>query len=78
MGYIVAPEKLMAEFRKIYQYVGFSAHSPSQYALAEYMKNDTWCAALPQFFTEKRDFFRHLLKIADLSYYLAMEAIFKR
>ncbi len=61
MGYIVAPEKLMAEFRKIYQYVGFSAHSPSQYALAEYMKNDTWCAALPQFFTEKRDFFRHLL-----------------
>lgn len=57
MGYVVAPEKLMKEFRKTYQYVGFSANSPSQYALAELMQNDTWCPSLPAFFQDKRDCF---------------------
>lgn len=62
MGYVVAPEKLMREFRKTYQYVGFSAHSPSQYAIADFMQEDAWCPALSGFFQEKRDYFREKIK----------------
>ena len=38
-GYCIAAEKLMTEFRKCHQYLVFTSHSPTQYALAEYMEN---------------------------------------
>ena len=69
MGYVVAPEKLMTEFRKTYQYVGFSAHSPSQYAIAEFMQEDTWCSTLSEFFQMKRDYFKGLLKNSRFKLY---------
>lgn len=62
MGYVVAPEKLSAEFRKIYQYVAFSANTPIQYAYADFLENREHYLGLPAFYQEKRDFFRNLLK----------------
>jgi len=38
-GYIVGPENLMAEFRKVHQYNVFTANGPIQYALADFMRN---------------------------------------
>lgn len=56
MGYCLAPENLMTEFRRIHQFVMFSANTAIQYALAEFMKNKNYLE-LPVFFQEKRDFF---------------------
>jgi len=62
MGYCVAPAPLMTEYRKIHQFQAFSCHAPVQVALASFMKNRESYLFLPQFFQEKRDLFRDLLK----------------
>ena len=57
MGYVIAPAPLMLEFRKVHQFVTFSAHTPTQYALAEFMKDENEYLSLPSFFQQKRDLF---------------------
>ncbi len=61
MGYCVAPENLMREFRKVHQFNVFSCNTPVQYALAEYLKNESNYLSLPAFYQEKRDIFNSLL-----------------
>ena len=56
-GYVVAPEYLMKEFRKIHQFNVFSVNTPTQYALAEYLKNPENYLNLPEFYQQKRDIF---------------------
>ncbi|MES2265973.1 MAG: methionine aminotransferase [Bacteroidota bacterium] len=58
MGYCLAPAYLMAEFRKIHQFLVFSVNTPLQYAIAEYLKDENTYLNLPEFFQEKRDHFR--------------------
>lgn len=62
MGYVLAPEKLSAEFRKIYQYVAFSTNTPIQYAYADFLDQQDHYLGLPAFYQQKRDYFRSLLK----------------
>lgn len=62
MGYILAPEKLSQELRKIYQYAAFSANTPIQYALAEFLDVEQHYLNLPAFYQAKRDIFRDALK----------------
>lgn len=62
IGYCVAPENLMNEFRKIHQFQVFSVNTPIQFALNEYMKNEESYLQLPAFFQKKRDLFSSLLK----------------
>ena len=57
MGYVVAPEYLMIEFRKVHQFNVFCVNTPIQYALAEYLKNENNYLSLPKFYEQKRDFF---------------------
>jgi methionine aminotransferase len=57
MGYCIAPEYLTIEFRKVHQYLTFSAPTPMQYALADFLKNKEEYLQLPAFFQKKRDFF---------------------
>ena len=40
----------------------FSANTPTQYALAEYLKNENNFLSLPNFYQEKRDVFCDLLE----------------
>ena len=61
IGYCFAPANLMAEFRKIHQFVVFSANTPLQYALADYIKNKNYLS-LPDYYQEKRDYFLKLIK----------------
>lgn len=58
MGYCLAPAYLMQEFRKIHQFLVFSVNAPVQYAIAEYLKDENTYLALPDFFQQKRDYFR--------------------
>lgn len=62
MGYCIAPENLMIEFRKVHQFNVFSVNTPMQYALSEYLKNENNYLSLPNFYQEKRDVFCNLLK----------------
>ncbi|MFI5137848.1 MAG: methionine aminotransferase [Sphingobacteriales bacterium] len=57
-GYCMAPAFLMNEFRKIHQFLVFSVNAPIQYAIAEYLKNENNYLSLPDFFQQKRDYFR--------------------
>ncbi len=62
MGYCIAPETLMSEFRKVHQYVVFSVNTPAQYALAEYLKNESNYLSLSAFYQQKRDFFTSVIR----------------
>jgi len=62
MGYCLAPKNLMIEFRKAHQFIVFSANTPVQYALAEYLKNENNYLSLNNFYQEKRDLFTSLIK----------------
>ena len=62
MGYCIAPEYLMKEFRKIHQFLVFSVNTPIQYALAEYLQDENNYLKLPAFYQAKRDYFLDLIK----------------
>jgi methionine aminotransferase len=62
VGYVMAPENLMSEFRKAHQFIVFAVNTPVQYALAEFLSDDTNVAGLPQFYQKKRDYFLELMK----------------
>lgn len=57
MGYVVTPENLMKEFRKVHQFNVFCVNTPIQYALAEYLKDENNYLSLPKFYEGKRDYF---------------------
>ena len=62
MGYCLAPVKLMTEFRKIHQFMVFSANTPIQHAISDVFSDLSYFNELQSFFQEKRDFFAGLLK----------------
>ena len=62
LGYCIAPEMLMNEFRKVHQFNCFTCDAPKQFALAEYIKNESAYLELGMFIQQKRDFFRELMK----------------
>lgn len=61
IGYIVAPEPIMKEIKKIHQYVVFCVNSTAQAALANYLPKVS-LDELGPFYMEKRDLFRKLMK----------------
>ncbi|RZK80700.1 MAG: aminotransferase class I/II-fold pyridoxal phosphate-dependent enzyme, partial [Pedobacter sp.] len=61
VGYCLAPEYLMKEFRKVHQFNVFSVNSAMQEGITEYLKNAMVYKGLPDFFQQKRDLFRSLL-----------------
>lgn len=76
MGYCFAPANLMAEFRKVHQFVVFSSNTPIQYALTEFLKNKNYLG-LPQFYQEKRDYFLSLIKGSPFKYTPAKGSYFQ-
>lgn len=62
VGYCMAPAFLMQEFRKVHQFLVFSVNAPIQYAIAEYLKDESTYLSLPDFFQQKRDYFRNGLE----------------
>ncbi|MBZ0198391.1 MAG: aminotransferase class I/II-fold pyridoxal phosphate-dependent enzyme [Ignavibacteriaceae bacterium] len=62
VGYCVAPESLMYEFRKLHQFMLFSVNTPAQYAYAEYLNNPENYLYLNSFYQKKRDLFLNELK----------------
>lgn len=66
MGYCVAPEYLMKEFRKVHQFNIFSCNAPKQYAIADFLKDPKEYLSLPGFFQQKRDYLLKALQGSKL------------
>ena len=62
LGYVLAPEYLMDEFRKVHQYEVFSVNRPLQLALADFMQYKDEYLQLNEFYKKKRDVFNSYLK----------------
>ena len=60
MGYLVAPETLMREIKKVHQFLVFSVNSVAQSVLSEYLPTVD-PTQLSAYYQEKRDLFRSLL-----------------
>jgi methionine transaminase len=61
MGYCLAPENLMKEFRKSHQFIVFTVNTPMQYAVKEYLQDKDNYLKLGAFYQEKRDYFLKLI-----------------
>lgn len=68
LGYVVAPEVLTREFRKVHQFNVFSVNTPMQAAYAAFLKVDSSYQRLPSFYQEKRDLFLKLLAKSRFEY----------
>ncbi|HXG54981.1 MAG TPA: methionine aminotransferase [Vicinamibacterales bacterium] len=62
VGYAVAPAALMAEFRKVHQFVTFSTNTPMQHAIADVLSTQAGLRELAPFFQAKRDLFLRLME----------------
>jgi methionine aminotransferase len=62
IGYCVAPKELMAEFRKVHQFLVFATNTPMQFGIAEFLKNKSHYEELGKFYQAKRDLFISALK----------------
>ena len=61
IGFCLAPEHLMHEFRKVHQFMVFSVNTPVQYALAEFLEDDANFSISPMY-QQKRNQFLAALK----------------
>ncbi|MDI1305778.1 MAG: methionine aminotransferase [bacterium] len=61
IGYLVAPEYLMKEIKKVHQFLVFSVNSVCQVAISDYLDLVS-VDEIGKFYQEKRDYFRQLLK----------------
>jgi methionine aminotransferase len=61
IGYLIAPENLMIEIKKVHQFLVFSVNSLAQYALNDYI-DMVKVEELGAFYKSKRDFFRNLMQ----------------
>jgi len=62
MGYLLAPENLMAEIRKAYQYMIFPVNTPLQYAINAYLNEYPEKISLNDFYEKKLNLFLEALK----------------
>lgn len=62
LGYCIAPPDLTKEFRKVHQFNAFTCHTPTQVALATFLKNKEAYLSLSSMMQEKRDHFIKLMQ----------------
>ncbi len=61
-GFVLAPQRLMAEFRKVHQFTVFASNTPIQHAIADFIGNENNYKNLGKFYQQKRDMFVQSLK----------------
>lgn len=62
IGYALAPEPIMKEFRNVHQFEIFSVNTPIQYALSDFMQDKDEYLNVHSFYQQKRDLFCNLIK----------------
>src|SRR5665647_246169 len=61
LAYILAPDKLMNEFRRIQQFQISNVNTPLQYALSEYLRTEDAKKDISELYNGKRNYFNRLL-----------------
>jgi len=61
LAYILGPEKLMNEFRRIQQFQIYNVNTPLQYALSEYLLTEDSKKDISEMYQGKRNYFNRLL-----------------
>jgi methionine aminotransferase len=61
IGYVAAPKELMAEFRKVHQFLVFAVNHPFQLALTDFLADKRNYLDLKNFYEKKRDLFQKLI-----------------
>lgn len=61
VGYLIAPEHLMFEMKKVHQFLVFSVNSFSQHAISEYLEMVDF-TEVSKMYQRKRDLFQNLIK----------------
>ncbi|MFY0671880.1 MAG: methionine aminotransferase [Bacteroidia bacterium] len=64
IGYVLAPENLTKEFRKVFQFAQFSVSTPMQFAIAEFLQEEEHYLELSDFYQKKRDLFASFLSVS--------------
>ncbi|MEY4876053.1 MAG: hypothetical protein RL708_1202 [Bacteroidota bacterium] len=77
VGYVIAPENMMKEFRKVHQFNVFSTNTPIQYALNDYLKDRNNYLYLPKFYEEKRNYFNQILTALPFKFIPAKGSYFQ-
>ncbi|MCO4291609.1 methionine aminotransferase [Solitalea sp. MAHUQ-68] len=62
MGYLLGPDYLMAEIRKLQQYAVYTCITPIQYAIADFMASPEHYLEVKSMYQEKRDYFAGLMR----------------
>ena len=62
LGYCIASEQLMNEFRKIHQFNCFTCDTPKQVAISEFLQYKDQYLQLSNFLQQKRDYLQNLMK----------------
>lgn len=66
VGFVLAPEAIMKEFRKSHQFVVFAVNTPVQHAIAEFLADPRNYLSLHTFYQGKRDLFADRIKDSRL------------
>jgi methionine aminotransferase len=77
LGYAIASEFLMHEFRKVHQFNAFSCDTPKQVALASFLKKKENYHELGNFIQKKRDHFQKLMVQTKLRPFPAFGSYFQ-
>lgn len=77
VGYCVAPENMMLEFKKVHQFIVFAVNTPIQYAYADIMDNEQMCLGLGKFYQTKRDFIINKLQSSKFKFIPAKGTYFQ-
>jgi methionine aminotransferase len=78
IGYCLAPPELTAEFRRVHQFTTFAVSTPMQHAIADFLASDqSFYAALPAFYQQKRDLFCRLLENTRFGFAPARSTFFQ-
>ncbi len=62
VGYCQAPSALMAEFRKVHQFLTYATSAPFQYAIAKYLEDFDKVYEVKKMYEQKRNYFLELIK----------------
>lgn len=61
LAYILAPERLMSEYRRIQQFQIYNVNTPLQYALSEFLLTDESKKDISEMYQGKRNYFNRLM-----------------
>ncbi|MFA9454900.1 MAG: methionine aminotransferase [Candidatus Aminicenantaceae bacterium] len=68
MGYCLAPDELMQEFRSVHQFLVYCCNTPIQHAIADFLADDANYLGISPMYQAKRDLFLDRLKTSRFKF----------